>query len=75
MIKHTIFSRSDTILSDQNACLSSYTIIEEVLVKILLDHLDRTFFVRSYVSLLDLMSVIDLINDPVDQPLFSSDYK
>ena len=42
MIEHTIFARSNTILSDQNACLLlTYNIIEEVLVKILLDQDDR----------------------------------
>ena len=37
MIEHTIFTRSNTILPDQNACLLSYNIMEEGLVKILLD--------------------------------------
>ena len=41
MIAHTIFARSNTILSDQNACLLTYNNIEEVLVKILLDQDDR----------------------------------
>ena len=42
MIEHTIFARSNTILSDQNACLLlTYNIIEEVLVKILIDQDDR----------------------------------
>ena len=41
MIEHTIFARSNTILFDQNACLLTYNIIEEVLVKILLDQDDR----------------------------------
>ena len=41
MIEHTIFARSNTILSDQNECLLNYNIIEEVLVKILLDQDDR----------------------------------
>ena len=56
MIEHTIFARSNTILSDQNACLLTYNIIEEVLVKILLDQDDRASkfcpiicdFARSY---------------------------
>ena len=34
MIEHTIFARSNTILSDQNACLLNYNIMEEGLVKI-----------------------------------------
>ena len=41
MIEYTIFVRSNTILSDHNACLLTYSIIEEVLVKILLDQDDR----------------------------------
>ena len=41
MIEHTIFARSNTILSDQNACLLAYNIIEVVLVKILLDQDDQ----------------------------------
>ena len=41
MIEYTIFARSNTILSDQNAFLLTYNIIEEVLVKILLDQDDR----------------------------------
>ena len=41
MIEHTIFARSNTILSDQNAWLLTYNIIEEVLVKFLIDQDDR----------------------------------
>ena len=41
MIEHTIFARSNTILSDQNACLLSYNIMEQGLVNILLDQDDR----------------------------------
>ena len=41
MIEHTIFLRSNTILSDQNACLLTYNIIEEILVKIMPDQDDR----------------------------------
>ena len=41
MIELTIFARSNTILSDQNACLLSYDMMEEGLVKILLDQDDR----------------------------------
>ena len=56
MMEHTIFGRSNTILSDQNACLLSYNITEEGLVKILLDQDDRAnkfcpiicVFARSY---------------------------
>ena len=56
MIIHTIFARSNTILSDQNACLLSYNIIEEGLVKILLDKDDEANkFCRSYLFLLDHM--------------------
>ena len=40
MIEHTFFGRSYTILSDQNASLLSYNIMEEGLVKILLDQDD-----------------------------------
>ena len=40
MIEHTMFARSNTILSDQNACLLIHDIIEEGLVKILLDQND-----------------------------------
>ena len=56
MIGQTIFARSNTILSDQNAFLLSYNIMEEGLVKILLDQDDRAnkfcpiicVFARSY---------------------------
>ena len=56
MIKRTIFAWSNTILSDQNACLLSYNIMEEGLVKTLLDKDDRakkkipiiSAFARSY---------------------------
>ena len=41
MIEHRIFARADAILSDQNACVVSYNIIEESLAKILLDQDDR----------------------------------
>ena len=47
MIEHTSFARSNnfvrwnTILSDQNVCLLSYNIMEEDLVKILLDQDDQ----------------------------------
>ena len=40
MIEHTIFA-PNAILSDQNACPLSYNIMEEGLVKILLDQDDR----------------------------------
>ena len=57
IIEHKIFSRSNTILPDQNVCLLSYNIMEEDLVKILLDQDDRAnkfcpiicVFARSYV--------------------------
>ena len=63
MIEHTIFARSNTILSDQNECSLNYNIIEEVLVKILLDQDDRAsikmielaHFVRSFGIFLDHM--------------------
>ena len=60
MIKHIIFARSNVILSDQNACLSNYNIMEEGLVKILLEicsirMIEQTNFVRSYVFFLDHM--------------------
>ena len=56
MIEHKIFARSNTILSEQNVCLSSYNVMEEGFVKILLDQDDRTnkfcpiicVFARSY---------------------------
>ena len=41
MIEQTIFARSNTTLSDQNASLLTYNIMEEVLVKILIDQDDR----------------------------------
>ena len=41
MIEQTIFARSNIILSDQNACSLSYNIMEEGLVKILLDQDDQ----------------------------------
>ena len=41
MITHTIFARSNTSLFDQNACLLSYNIMEEDLVKILFDQDDQ----------------------------------
>ena len=41
MIEHSIYARSDAILSDQNACFLSYNIIKEGLAKILQDHDDR----------------------------------
>ena len=56
MIEHLIFARSNAILSDQNACIVSYSIIEEGLAKILLDQDDLKIkfcriicvFARSY---------------------------
>ena len=56
MIEHSIFARSDVILSDQNACIVSYNIVEEGLAKIMLDQDDRAnkfcpiicVFARSY---------------------------
>ena len=55
MIEHTIFARSNTILSDQNVFLLSYNIMEEGSVKILLNQDDRAnvypiiyVFARSY---------------------------
>ena len=56
MIEHTIFARSNTILSDQNACLLRGNIMEEDFVKALLDQDDRAnkfcpiicIFARSY---------------------------
>ena len=56
IIKHTIFARSNTILSNQNTCSSSYSITEKGLVKILLVQDDRAnkfcsiicVFARSY---------------------------
>ena len=41
MIEHTIFARSNTILSDQNKCLLIYNVMEKGLVKIWLDQGDR----------------------------------
>ena len=56
MIELSIFARSDAILSDQNACIVSYNIIEEGLANILLDQDDGankfcpiiSVFARSY---------------------------
>ena len=56
MIEHAIFARSNTILSDQNVFLLSYNIMEQGLVKILLNQDDRAnkfcpiirVFARSY---------------------------
>ena len=41
MIEHTISAGSNTILSDQNACLLKYNIMDEGLVKIMLDQDDQ----------------------------------
>ena len=60
MIEHKIFARSNTILSDHNACLSSYNIMEEGLVKILLDQDDQA----NKVCLIICVFVIGPINDP-----------
>ena len=51
MIEYKIFAWSNAILSNQNACLSSYNIMEESLVKILLDQDDQAnnFFPIIYV--------------------------
>ena len=56
MIEHTICARSNTFLSDQNACLLSYNIIEAGIVKVMLNKDDRAnkfcpilcVFARSY---------------------------
>ena len=56
MVEHTIFARLNTILSDQNVCLLSYNIMEEGLVKILINQDDQVnifctiicVFARSY---------------------------
>ena len=40
VIEHIIFAQTNSILSDQNACLLSYKIMEEGLVKILRDQDD-----------------------------------
>ena len=53
MIEYTIFVRSNVIFSDQNARLLSYNVMELDLVKILLDVIEQTNFVRSYVFSLD----------------------
>ena len=42
MIEHTIFAWSNTIFSDQNACLTRYNDMEEGLVKIPLDQDDQS---------------------------------
>ena len=56
MIEHTSFARSNTILSDQNACLLSYNIMEEGLVKTLLDQdYPASKFFQSFVIFLDHM--------------------
>ena len=41
MIKHTIFARSNATFSDQNTCSLSYKVMEEGIVKILLDQDDQ----------------------------------
>ena len=41
MMEHTNFARSNTIFTDQNAFLLNYNIMEEGLVKILLDQDDQ----------------------------------
>ena len=67
MIEHTIFARSNTILSDQNACLLSYNIMEEGIVKILLDQDDLANKFCSIIFMcfcLIIGSVIGLVNDP-----------
>ena len=40
VIEHIIFAQTNSILSDQNACLLSYKIMEEGLVKIQRDQDD-----------------------------------
>ena len=56
IIEHTIFSRSNTILSDQNACFLSYNIMKEGLVKICsIKMIEQTNFAWSYVFLLNHM--------------------
>ena len=56
MIEHTIFARSNIILSDQNTCLLSYNIREKGLVKILLVQDDRANkFCPNFVFLIDHM--------------------
>ena len=53
IIEHTVSTRSHTILSDQNSCLLTYTIMEEVLCSIKM--IELAYFVRSFVILLDHM--------------------
>ena len=56
IIEHTVFAQSNTNLSDQNASLLNYKIMDEDLVKILLNQDDRAnkfcpivcVFARSY---------------------------
>ena len=56
MIVQTIFARSNTILSDQNAFLLSYNIMEKGLMKFCsIKMIEQTNFIRSYVFLLDHM--------------------
>ena len=52
MIEHTIFARSNAILSDQNACSLSYNIMEDCLVEVLLDQDDRANKFRSIICVL-----------------------
>ena len=66
MIEHTIFARSKTILSDQNACLLTYNIVEEGLVKILLDQDERANKLCPII-----WSVIGVINDPAKLVIFT----
>ena len=88
MIEHTIFNRSNIILSDQNECLLSYNIMEEVLVKILLDQDDRAnkfcsiicVFARSYdrgsalLMTLQVGRILDL-NTVSTEPKFAHNFK
>ena len=56
VIEHSIFARSNAILSDQSVCSLSYNILEEGKVKILLDQEDRANkFLSDHIFLLDHM--------------------
>ena len=57
MIEHIIFTRSNTILSDQNACLLSYNIMKESLVKILLDQDQDIFRITSWIEILQKLEI------------------
>ena len=73
MIEHSIFARSNTILSDQNACLLCYIIMEEGLEKILLVQNDRAnkfcLIIRHFARSYDRWSALLMTLIPYDRNL------